>query len=478
MSHAERVQSVGLVVVATVLAAAWPLSAHAFNPLLMPAALALTAAGIVILTRPEWGLALAVALSPFINATVVYEHTALKPVQVLVPVLAVATLVYGSIVRPAKAGGRDFRSLAIGVTLLVGVALLSSAQAIDPSASINKLFLLFTATALLFAVRRVCTERREVEIVVAGVLVGLVFASVQGIVQTNLGTGEAGFFSGGEVITRVQGSFGHPNQYAGYLAFLLPLAGFVAVRAEFSGWLRSVGLTALAVGLPALYLTYARGAAIGLLLGLVLWVGLLRPRLGLGMALGGVCLLAFVALVPTPLQDRFDPSGSESDLTLREDIWNAAIDIYASQPVLGVGLSNFQVAYEQLPSTTASASQRRLLHQSQVLVPPHAQNIYLQALAEQGVIGLAALAVFLALSLLVCFRAARHSDPLSQVLGFGVGAGLLGLMIHGMLDVPLFTEALPPLFALLAATTVAIDLKTGTTPPGRGTLQRRSAARS
>jgi O-antigen ligase len=127
--------------------------------------------------------------------------------------------------------------------------------------------------------------------------------------------------------------------------------------------------------------------------------------------------------------------------------------------VLGVGLDNFSTAYAQLPSTLANASQRRLLNQSGLLIPPHAQNLYLNVLAEEGIVGIAALAAVIIGALVVFFRSSGAADARARAIGLGCGAGLLTLCLHSILDVTLFSELAFPFFALLGvgARLLALD---------------------
>jgi O-antigen ligase len=125
--------------------------------------------------------------------------------------------------------------------------------------------------------------------------------------------------------------------------------------------------------------------------------------------------------------------------------------------VLGVGVDNFGVAYEQLPSVTDAGAQRRLLHQDLLLIPPHPQSIYLQSLAEQGLAGLVALLTLIGAALTVLVRASLARSALTRLLGLSVGIGFTGILIHGFLEVPLLGEAMLPVFALLAITAAALD---------------------
>ncbi len=458
----ERIATAGLVLGAVCIAVLWPLSAYAVNPLALPSLLALALAAGLVLQRPEYGVALVLALSPLINAALPVGgggQVALpsEPFQMLVPVLAGGVLLYSLlVVRISTPSGPHLRILSVAVATFAASALISSAQALEPSASLAKVLLIFTATILFFSVRQACDKPSQLLVVVGGALAALLVASTQGIADQFLGVfSTQGFVAGTDVVGRVEASFGHPNMFGGFLALLMPVGIAIAFSSHFSSAMRWLASLAVALAIPALVFSYARGAMVGLFLGAIIWLALLRPRVAL--AIGLTMVVAVVAFAPSSLKSRFQ-NDSSSDVTLRSDIWNSAIEIYSNQPVLGVGLNNFQTAYERLPSTSATSSQRRLLHNEQLLVPPHAQNIYLQALAEQGILGLLAMLGVLIGGLVTAFRASRALDPKTKALGFGIGIGLLGLAIHGMLEVVFYSEAILPLLGLLAVLAALVDI--------------------
>ena len=447
MAARDRALVAGLIAGAGAIAIAWPLSAYVAGPYVLPALLAAAIAVAVILARPEYGIALAVAVAPLLNATF---GDAPKPFQALIPALAFGLVGYGALVGRRGIEGRNLR-LAGGAMLAYGaVAVISSAQAIDPARSVSEVILVLTAIALFFAVRQVCRERDQLLVVAGGALAGLLIAAVHGLVQQQLGVfSTEGFVAEGEVVGRIYGSFGHPNFYGAFLAGLIPLAVAVVFQSSLSRSLRWLALSALV-------LSYARGAIIGLVAGAVLWLAVLRPRLAITVVVATV--IAAVALAPASLKERFDPGASGSDVTLRSDIWSSALAIYAERPILGTGLDNFPVAYQELPSTTANAAQRRLLHNDMLLVPPHPQSIYLQALAEQGLVGLLVLLGFCGMVIVVLFRASKVDDPVGRAIGAATGIAFVGLLVHGFLEVPLLSEAALPLFALIGVAAVFADL--------------------
>jgi O-antigen ligase len=262
--------------------------------------------------------------------------------------------------------------------------------------------------------------------------------------------------SGGRFVARVQGSFGHPNDYGGYLAFVLPIAVVVACSRAFSRPLRLLAGAAAVAAIPALGFSYARGAMLALAIASLVWLVILRPRLAL--VAGGIAVVLAFTLAPSALRDRFDPKATQEDVPLRADIWSSAVDIYSAHPLLGVGVGNFPVAYAALPSTLANAAQRRLLNQHGLLIPPHAQNLYLNVLAEEGIVGVFALAL-LALALIrVVASGIRARAPDARLVVIALGVSFLTVALHSVLDVTLLSELAFPFFGLLGVCVAFVSL--------------------
>jgi O-antigen ligase len=445
-------------------AALWPLTAYAFSPVLLPAVLVLLGMVAVVVSRPEYGLAIPIALAPFTNwqanVQVARGIVVEKPLHILLPALVFGVLVYGLLL--SRPGGQKIPwsypgRVTVGVLVFFASGLVSSVQGLHPSASIQKTFLLLTAVALFLAVLLICRTREQLLVIVAGALVSLFLAGGHGVLQQYLGHfSEAGFVVDGGVVQRVQGSFGHPNQYAGFLATLIPLAFVVMVMRGFPTAVRWLALAAVATSVPALVFSYARGAIVGVVLGTIVWLAFVRPRAAVFAAI--VVALAGVVVAPPALKDRLTSPGASGDLVIREDIWSAAVEIYSEHPLFGVGLDNFSEAYAALPSNLSNAAQRRLLHQSEILVPPHAESLYLNVLAEQGIVGITALLVLAVTALGTVYRGRRLRDPAGRGVCLGVGAGIMALGIHSLLEVTLISEVSLPLFGLIGAAAVFVAL--------------------
>lgn len=446
MTLSRRLLAGWPVLLGLVVAALWPLTTYAVGPLVLPAALVCVGFALLVLWRPEYGIGTTIALAPWTNM-VIGGH---KLFHLLLPGLAIGVLCYGALTSARSEARAHVGGVPAAALFLSVVALLSTMQALRPAESITKLFVLLTAVGLFFATEQICTRRRQLLVVIAGAIVGLVLVSGQGLVQHYLGPPEQfGFVdASGAVVSRVQGSFGHPNSYAGFIAVLIPLTLAMLFSGTAPARLRWLAGSAFCLAVPALVFSYTRGAIVALFAGSLLWLAILRPR----VALASIALVGVVALTASPalLQQRLASTSTGEDVALRSDIWNSALEIYGERPVLGVGLNNFSTAYANLPATAANVSQRRLLHQRQLLVPPHAQNLYLNVLAEQGSLGLIALLAFAVVTLRLLARGSRARDPIARAVCLALGAGIMTLAVHSMLDVTFPGEIGLPIFGLLA----------------------------
>lgn len=218
-----------------------------------------------------------------------------------------------------------------------------------------------------------------------GVLVGAIGAFVLGYYERFvLGYGRA---AGGE----------HPIMF-GDTSMMLGLISsaaayyFYAQKRYF--WV-AVSVLAVLAGIGGSVLSASRGGWVALpLIGLfILWQGsdLLGRKLALGVATAGVLLVSVAVAVPqTGIQERIGQAVdeviryqhgdvTESSVGMRFDMWKAAVYMFQTAPVLGVGESQTKVVKQELVD--------------QGLISPdvvnfgHSHNEFLDALAEKGIVG-------------------------------------------------------------------------------------------
>lgn len=239
---------------------------------------------------------------------------------------------------------------------------------------------------------------------------------------------------------------GHPNHLASYLNLVLPfaLACYVLGRGK---WKKLGGWTA-GLGSLALLSSQSVGGLLAFVSILVLAVFCFarsrKKRLAL---LVGICIAVCMLYL---LKNVLNPTHTEevlgTDAVTRLLLWGTAWNLFMHSPVMGVGWGNFAGRYGSDLSSFST------------LIPPgvfEVHNIYLQLLAETGLVGFVAFFYLVVQS----WRQARcqlHSslDFLDKALAFGVLGALLSLLVHGFLDVP-FVAQFGTLFWVLLALLVA-----------------------
>ena len=257
----------------------------------------------------------------------------------------------------------------------------------------------------------------------------------------------------GYALPRVAGTLEGPNQLAGFLEAALPLL-WISPLAGFE-WprLRDYGT---GVSMAALVLSQSRA---GIIMVAVVYLILARVRTALARsaamamlagAVLGVAVLAFWfvrAHATWADLERFfllDVSEQAGGVGTRAQLWPAAIALFERHPLTGVGAGNFSAL---LPSVGVFG------------VATNASSLWLQTLAEQGLIGFLALAGFSVLALRETWRLRLASGlPLAAFLA------TVSLLFHQLVDDLFFFPKVAGLFWLLLGAGVAASR----TPAAKG----------
>jgi O-antigen ligase len=252
-------------------------------------------------------------------------------------------------------------------------------------------------------------------------------------------------------------SVGHVNQSVIYIVICFgALVGGVAAywRAMSTAW-RCAGLVAMAVLLVAIFASGSRAGAATAIVGAVAFGVLWRKRSLWPIVWTGVVIAAFAAAVSTLDTDmrrkqEFALDSPHPVLNERYPIWLQALATWRAFPLFGVGGDNFgDITPARVQGWEAAEGKR--YDPATFVKSSHAHNLYLNTLAEHGVLGAAMLAVFcVAWSLsLLRGRPAVADPPLKWFVWSGAASGLvvtLGLGVfnttlhdeHGLLALMLF----------------------------------------
>jgi O-antigen ligase len=224
---------------------------------------------------------------------------------------------------------------------------------------------------------------------------------------------------------------GNPGDLGGYLVLPCLIAQWAVFRQRGRG--RILSAAALALSLYAMALTQTLAALVAVALGSAILWALLLPRRQVVLLFGGGATLALVlALAIAPLRVRIAAKAGQalsgdwnSVLTGRLDGWRAALWMIREHPWTGVGHGAYRPEY--VPAMIALLD-RGVQRYGQHLQPvfANAHNEYLEAVAEWGLLGIAALAWGLWV-LVASLRRARGDDE--QALAWAGVAALAALSL-------------------------------------------------
>ncbi|HZP28167.1 MAG TPA: O-antigen ligase family protein [Acidimicrobiia bacterium] len=242
-----------------------------------------------------------------------------------------------------------------------------------------------------------------------------------------------------ENLSRIRATFVHPNAFATYLVLVTLLA--VGMYPHVSVKWRRAFMALIVAAAPLIVLTYARGAWIGLVLGLFFLGFVQSPRLVVFLLIGIIVVVIAVPSVASRLGDlnrgKSKPIGTRGasisstvtakvepdSLTWRVDYWGRVIPLIGQNPVTGIGL---EMVREVTPE-----------HE-----PPH--NVYVQTLVEGGIAGFTA---FILLLLTLVFDLRNAWRRARKGLPYGLTIAVIAAAI--CVFVELFTENLLAEIALL-----------------------------
>jgi hypothetical protein len=222
---------------------------------------------------------------------------------------------------------------------------------------------------------------------------------------------------------RITSFLEHYNGLAAYIDLVVPFCLVFALRGSTDPALRSLSKWCLALASVALLLTQSRGGLLAYVAILMVVAYILAPdrktrmrRLALVLV---VCVLA--AAVAGLFFQRL---GEIDDYTAvsRLAIWGGAFTVFAHSPVVGAGFGNLRPLMGGLLGLPGGWM-------------GDAHNLYLELLAESGLVGFIAFACLIVSALCATRRCMRQSqDEFMRLIGIAAFAAVCGVMVHGTVD--------------------------------------------
>jgi O-antigen ligase len=318
----------------------------------------------------------------------------------------------------------DFPRLMMVLAVLLAWLTLSITWAADSGAVVADLWHWYVVAAVIIVVGTTMVTANAVRLAVGAFVVGGFLSIALGLAGL-----KADPVAGAIATGRFQGVAGDPNLLAaGLLPALLLAAGLLAgIRARAARLGIFVVMATLAAGIAA---SQSRGAIIAAAATVPLAVVMMRRRRLRVSALVGFALIvaALWMVQPPAARQRLTHYGSGDG---REDLWRVAARIAEDHPVAGVGLNNFRSVEGDYVNRVGP-----LQYVDLIAVKPHeVHNIYLQLLAEEGVVGFVLFASFTVGALRAARVAARRFEALGDepnaVLANAVLLAAISMLVAG-----------------------------------------------
>lgn len=417
----------------------------AFLPLSWAALLSLAAAGTLLILRWPWTVWLLPAA-----ALPVASSMQIGPVSMTEVLLGIAVLVWllaGAVRRTLHT---VHHPLLAPLLVYIGVLALSLWSAPDLGEAAKEMvkWVEFAIVLLLLPAMLIQSGAKWLA---ASLLAAAAGQALLGLYQFIYQIGPDWFVILGRFM-RASGSFRQPNPFAGYLGLTLPVAVSLSLWGiqTLATRRRSAAATAwtavylLATGLIAagLLASWSRGAWLGALAGAVVVLLSFSRRTAVFVAVAALALLVAALLgtlnpawipdaVTARIQDLpayfglvnvLDQPVTDENFAVMERLahWVAALRMFAIAPWLGVGPGNYETLYP-------------LVHLPIWEEPlGHAHNIYLNVLAETGLIGAAGFLVLWGTAVAWVWRRTRSVAPatLDDTWRQALAAGILGVLAH------------------------------------------------
>jgi putative inorganic carbon (hco3(-)) transporter len=300
----------------------------------------------------------------------------------------------------------DARPPVVKAAAFLGMAgLLSTLGSRDVTASLAEAARLCSGLLMFVALAACIAGSYRAARLIAAVLASSVIPCLVGLHQAAAGGG-----LGASGVSRVRGTFTHPNILGLYLAMLVVFGLALVPRLRGSARLAVLALMALQV--VVLMQTYSRSGWLAATAGVLVVTWVQNRKALVAVVVLGLAVALLVPSVSSRLgglgdTQRSSTGGAGNSLIWRFDYWLEALPLGRSNPVTGIGLG----------MTRLLTTEAKVLH-----------NDFLRAFVEMGLVGLAAyVAMLLALfrTALRSLRRARQVDDWQ----FGAALGSVGAAV-------------------------------------------------
>jgi O-antigen ligase len=331
----------------------------------------------------------------------------------------------------------------IAALTFAGIILYNISISFKPAGSIPVIIVYIIFIMLYFVLTALIKDKQQLSSICA-VLVFAGFAiSLYGIYQyfwgtpTNYAWVDKKMFS--NVSVRVYSVFNNPNVLGQYLVLIVPITvGLFFIRKDKLEKVVYAGMSLAMI--ICLLLTLSRGAWLGMMVALAIFVFLKDKRL---IVLGAIMLLILPFVLPPSVISRFASIGNlkESSSAYRYVVWLGSIEVIKDFWIAGIGIGT--KAFEFIYPGYAMVGAKYALH---------SHNFYLQILIETGVLGFVVFLIMLLTFYKTIFSTIRKSeDNTLSTLSISFILGMSGYLFYGIFDNSWYDFRMVLMFWIIAA---------------------------
>ncbi len=231
---------------------------------------------------------------------------------------------------------------------------------------------------------------------------------------------------------RISGPFGDPNFFAQIMLVIVPLS-FSRLIEEKNNLLRVIALYSTGISILTVVFTFSRGAFLALILMFILMFYFHPPK-PRELIIALIVIIIMIPYIPAEYSDRLltlddlfssKNAATSGDVSFRgrssEAI--AALMMFADNPILGVGVQNYNVYYQKYS---------RQIGLDQRTEARSAHSLYLEVAAELGLAGLSVLGVIIFSvyrSIIRAWNSLRKiGDKYNSEMILSIGIGISGYL--------------------------------------------------
>ena len=381
----------------------------------------------LILAVPEFGLMGVAFLMPFIPTM------ALAGLTILVALSFIFKLIRGK--RTLNFTRIDFFVATFTVLLILGGVVSHSLGSLAPA------FLFVCLISVYFMVSCSVRSREWIKRIIMAIIISAMIVGAYGIVQYAFGTFGANAWLDSDMFEGISGraasTLENPNMLGEYLILIIPMAfaAFITGKKN-SGASKKFTFMCLAIMAMCLILTWSRGAWLGFMFSMVIFLLIWNKR-SMWIFAGGVMMLPVLPLIlPQSIIGRFTSIGNLADTSssYRVNVWRGAVHMLRDNLFNGIGIGE-SAWYELYPEYSLDG----------IEAAPHSHNLFLQIALEHSIFGLIIFLAILFLLIKLCFglfrRLGHESDSISRssaaatrLTVAGPLCGLAAVLLQGFTD--------------------------------------------